>query len=251
MGQRHQFFIKVLNPVKTCLARIKPKDLTKARKMFGNGKYTVLAFHHQWLYGRAAVANILNVLHFTNQDAISTYGSPFGEDFSTFSDNPLQNYIDAVTQIISTQACSLHPRGLGIESVYFLNADEDDMRNDFTQGDNNDGITIIDSIERKYCLMNIYNYELEEDENHGIYTLPALEPVSARAYMKAYYGETVETHNPYWLENKTDIEAIGIINEAKMGNIELQLALNEVSNGVLTLQELKKMFPKYYKKTVK
>jgi len=253
MGQRHQFFVKVLNPVKTCLKRLPAKELTEARKMFGNGKYTVLAFHHQWLYGRSAAANILNVLYFTNQETISTYCSPFGEYFSTFSNNPLKQYIDAVTRIISVQACELHPRGVGIERVSFLNEDEPDMRNYFDRGDNNDGITIIDTIERKYCMMNLYDYELEDGENSGIYTLPALEPVSAMTYMRAYYGETRETVDDYDLQGKTVKEVNEILQEAKEGNLEMQEAIDKATNhkGILTITELKKLFPEFYKESVK
>jgi hypothetical protein len=49
MGQRHQIFIKVNNPLK--LKRVYADDTDKklARKMFGSGKHTILAIHHQWL----------------------------------------------------------------------------------------------------------------------------------------------------------------------------------------------------------
>jgi hypothetical protein len=32
----------------------------------GNGKTTVIAIHHQWLYGRSAVVNLINIMDFTD-----------------------------------------------------------------------------------------------------------------------------------------------------------------------------------------
>jgi len=245
MGQRHQFFIKVLNPVKNDNLRLKDKDLKDAKKMFGNGKYTILAFHHQWLYGRSAVANILNVLHFTDAETLSTYGSPFGESFSTYG-SPLEEYIKAVTQIISTQACSLHPRGLGIESNIFLNEEDPDMRHYFNQGDNNDGITIIDTITRKYCMMNIYDYD-DDDDGVSIYSLPSLKPVSCRDYMKVYYPEIAKNIGSFYTEGKTDIEIQELVDKNIKDNIELENAVMKATKGILTEKELSKMFPKFYK----
>lgn len=49
MGQRHQIFIKVANPVKSFY----PHDITdKMKKLFGTKDYTILPFHNQWLFGR-------------------------------------------------------------------------------------------------------------------------------------------------------------------------------------------------------
>jgi hypothetical protein len=247
MGQRHQIFLKVKNPVKNERLFRDKGERTKARKLFGAGKYTVIALHHQWLYGRSAAVNILNMLLYTNQDTIESYTNPFGDDFSDYRSHTstVNEYIDAVMKLLEVQPNLLHPRGIGFENMIFLNDEDDDIRHHFTRGDNNDGITIIDTISRKYCMMNIYDYDAE-GEKHGIYSLPALQPVSARRYMAAYYGETIETCNPYYLEDKTKDEKFLVIEANFEGNKKIDAEIKKQTKGVLTLKELKGIFPKFY-----
>ena len=97
--------------------------------------------------------------------------------------------------LLQVQTNPLHPRGVGIEKMTFLNSEciEDgkydskwDMRLNFTMGDNNDGISIIDTIERKYCLMNISTYDMEYA---CVNRLKSLIPSSAEDYVHAYYPE--------------------------------------------------------------
>ena len=65
MGQRHQTFVIIENPyiaekkrfdsishrddVATYIKR--KKELAELKSQLGTGKKTVLAYHHQWLYG--------------------------------------------------------------------------------------------------------------------------------------------------------------------------------------------------------
>lgn len=222
MGQRHQIFIKVNNPLK--LKRVYANDTDKklARKMFGSGKHTILAIHHQWLYGRSAVFNIKHILNLTEN--INEYNNPFSDNYSFDS---LGEYINEVMMLLQVQTNPLHPRGVGIERMTFLNSDcidENgkydsgwDMRLDFRMGDNNDGISIIDTIERKYCLMNISTYDMEYADVHR---LKSLIPSSAEDYVHAYYPEQEDVRN----------------------NI---LCCNQLRTyPILSIKEIKKMFPK-------
>ena len=75
MGQRHQIFIHTLNGAKV-IAKDQKKKLDKERKNeFGDNDTTVLAYHHQWLYGFSAAIQALHVLEF-NRDA-NEYHTPF------------------------------------------------------------------------------------------------------------------------------------------------------------------------------
>ena len=221
MGQRHQIFIKVLNPVKLKRNYANDTDKKLARKMFGSGKHTILAIHHQWLYGRSAVYNIKHILNLTEN--MNEYTNPFSENYSFDS---LEQYIKEVMMLLQVQTNPLHPRGTGIERMHFLNSDcidEDgkydskwDIRLNFTYGDNNDGISIIDTIERKYCLMNISTYEPIND----VHRLKSMLPYSADDYVNCYYSESEHVRD----------------------NI---LCCNQLKRfPILNLKEIQKMFPK-------
>lgn len=235
MGQRHQTFILINNPVKSSNNRMSKEDNSRAKKMFGSRNHTVLALHHQWLYGRSAVVNVKNMLDIT-RPSDNVYKNPFAKDCVVYE---LDEWIKQVMMMVQVQPNPLHPRGIGIEGMHFLNGeclDENgkydsrwDIRKDFTLGDNNDGVSIIDTIKRKYCMMNIFTYDLDlEDgeEPDGIYALPSMIPCSAMEYATAYY------------KGEDDVE----------GNKEVCDLLSE--NEVLSLSEVKKLFPKSFKEIV-
>jgi len=222
MGQRHQTFIKVNNPLK--LKRVYANDTDKklARKIFGSGKYTMLAIHHRWLYGRSAVYNINHIFNITEN--MNEYNNPFSDGYTFES---LESYIKEVMMLLQVQTNPLHPRGTGIERMIFLNSDcidengkydnRWDMRLDFTMGDNNDGISIIDSVERKYCLMNISTHDMEYTD---VSRLKTLIPSSAIQYVNAYYPSI------------DDIEDNSYCNELLK------------NYPILKLKEIQTMFPK-------
>jgi hypothetical protein len=222
MGQRHQAFIKVVNPVKLKRNYASKEDKAKARKIFGSGKYTMLAIHHQWLYGRSAIYNINHIFNITEN--MNEYTNPFSDGYAFES---LENYIRDIMMLLQVQTNPKHPRGTGIERMVFLNSDcidekgkydnRWDMRLDFTMGDNNDGISIIDSVERKYCLMNICEQEVG---SNNVYELSKLEPSSAIQYVNAYYP------------NIDDIENNSYCNELLK------------NYPILKLKEIQTMFPK-------
>ena len=222
MGQRHQIFIKVNNPLKLKRNYATDTDKKLARKMFGSGKHTIIAIHHQWLYGRSAVYNIKHILNLTEN--MNEYTNPFSEGYSFCS---LEEYIKDVMTLLQVQTNPLHPRGTGIERMIFLNSeciDENgkydskwDIRLNFTYGDNNDGISIIDTIERKYCLMNISSYDAEYN---SVNRLQSMLPYSADDYVNCYYSESEHVRD----------------------NI---LCCNQLKRfPILNLKEIQKMFPK-------
>jgi hypothetical protein len=79
MGQRHQLFILVNNPVKLERNYANDTDKKLARKMFGSGKHTILAIHHQWLYGRSAIYNINHIFNITEN--MNEYNNPFSDGY--------------------------------------------------------------------------------------------------------------------------------------------------------------------------
>ena len=253
MGQRHQIFLKVLNPVKNERLFTMDGERTKARKVFGSGKYTVIALHHQWLYGRSAPVNLLNMMLYTNQETMEHYSNPFGKDFYSNGESTLKEYADSVMGMLQVQPNLLHPRGIGKERMHFLNIDDPIMRKDFTMGDNNDGITIIDTIEKKYCMMNISDYGDDDNEiNQSASDLQVLLPVSAKEYMQAYYPETVKGFSEYYKEDNTTQELADMAKENIHENNKIvDEVLRSLTGGVLTIPELKKIFPKYYKEKAK
>jgi hypothetical protein len=222
MGQRHQIFLKVKNPLKMERNYLSKEEKSKARKIFGSGKHTIIAVHHSWLYGRSAVFNIKHILDITEN--MNDYNNPFADDYSF---NKLDDYIKDVMMLLQVQTNPLHPRGTGIERMIFLNdecldengkyGNECDIRLNFTYGDNNDGISIIDTIERKYCLVNIYRQDIGDNSSSG---LPSMLPSSAEDYVHCYYPNQEEVRD----------------------NI---LCCNQLKKyDILTLKEVSKLFPK-------
>lgn len=224
MGQRHQLFLKVNNPVKNKRNYSSDEDKKLMRKIFGSGKHTIIALHHQWLYGRSAVYVVNHILNVTNPNTMNEYNNPFGESYMIES---LDKYINDVMMLIQVQSNPKFPRGIGIERMIFLNSeciDENgkynsrwDMRLYFNIGDNNDGISIIDTIERKYCLMNISYQELGDT---SVSNLPSMIPCSAEDYVDSYYPN----------------------NEQLRDNIITCLPLKDFP--ILDKLEISKMFPK-------
>jgi len=255
MGQRHQVFIKTHNPNYGDNKGIiggwvdgKFKDDPRTKKAFGGRKYTIFAYHHQWLFGRCAafIAHKLMTLALSFKDDDSTemeYNHPLSPKFNRFCSTTLDrvgDYFQYFMGIITPG--EKFPRGIGLESFIFLNPDEPIMRERFDCGDNNDGITIVDMIEKKYCLMNIYEYEEDVECACG---LPSKVPVSAADYARAYYPTTEDTLSHYTKEDLTSKEIQEKLRENQKHVAEIEKMFKGME--VLSLKEVKKMFPKVYK----
>lgn len=90
--------------------------------------------------------------------------------------------------------------------------------------------------------MNINSFE--EDEVNGIYSLPEMQPLSGMDYMKAYYPTDIDKLSVYDKEDKTEREVIDMLIENEVENEKVNIELECVSKGVLTLAEIKKIFPR-------
>jgi hypothetical protein len=254
MGQRHQIFVKIANPVK--YASFKNATEKKEREAeFGTGEFTVLAYHNQWLYGRSALQNALHLLQFGKQftkeektdiKSWGAYDCPFGVNGmkQKFS---IDETINSIAFIMNFNPVKTAWLDAGIGSSFYIGKEDEGIREDFTRGDNNDGITIIDLVENKYCFMNIYEQDLVDcyDVKH----LPKFKPASAKEYVAAYYGETIESTNPYYFGDhdrtkitKTVEQQQKIVNAAIKVNKQAAKGFDKFE--VLTLNEVQAMFTK-------
>lgn len=190
MGQRHQIFINTLNGAKfiTDEVRTKLSYNKKLKAEFGEKDTTVLAYHHQWLYGISAVIQALHLLEF-NRDA-TPYVTPFKRDGIKYGSIPddVKEWVNSVTGLVSMFIHPLHrdlgTGRIGIERVHYLNSEQPDMRNNFDHGDNNDGITIIDTVTGKYCFMVLSEYQCVNNGRKPYQILSAVE------YARDFYYPT-------------------------------------------------------------
>lgn len=169
MGQRHQVYVRL------------PKKFYNKGNPNNKGS-EVIGVHHQWLYGRGALAKLKSFISFCLK----------ADEYNPFS-----------SQLYSPQSCLI--------ALYSLDMDEcqfhpvyplDEECADPMKGDNNNGITIIDlsdftddKVKKgkfviKYCFMSLHHLECLDDglsdewndkeSNH-------LSPLSAEEYLRLHY----------------------------------------------------------------
>lgn len=244
MGQRHQIFIHTLNGAKV-IAKDHHKQLTKERKNeFGDNDTTVLAYHHQWLYGFSASIQALHVLEF-NRDS-NEYHTPFKEGGikygGLFSRDDVDAWVNSVTGLLSVFNHPLHKEfgtgRIGLERLHYLNKHESNMRENFDNGDNNDGITIIDTVTGKYCFMVISSYQCEDNGRQPYEILSAVEYVR-----DFYYPVDPEKWSDYDKERFPGKKMDAEIKRRKRIFAKLEKAFKGF--GVLTAEELVKIWPNY------
>ena len=187
MGQRSQIFIRTYNPL---VSELKLKQSEKDIEAFGTDEYTVLAFHHSWLYGLTFAAVVNQVLSFygvkDNQYATHPRNhNIFMDGITDFvtrrSVDWTRPFVDFHTYLLSLYMRAWdYTRGIGFERFLFLNHNEPEMREQFDQGDNNDGICIIDPLNGKYAFMLIHE---RIDSRLKLYT-----PYTAQQYVASYYS---------------------------------------------------------------
>jgi hypothetical protein len=214
--------------------------MTKMRKLFGRKKTTVIPLHHQWLYGRSATAMLWNILNVTDPKTMGSE-NPFNPE--CYMNEGVEHWTEKLMAMVQVNTCPLSPRGVSYERMHFLLEDDYTiMRENFRMGDNNDGITIIDAIERKYCHMNISDQDVEYE---SIGFAPSMVPLSAREYMQCYYAET-----PSRLEENRGKTPKQQANSNMLGNMKLEKLIDKMKVEVLTLKEIKAIFPKVFKKVL-
>ncbi len=183
MGQRSQIYIKLPNFGKVWAKQMKLESIEvwqdnlpgfvekqaiydKWKQMYGENDTIILAFHHQWLYGRSFVQVASNILFYVKELNKSKY--QYNNILSTeyeYLENPNDpiNWIQNVMQNLFDFDLSKYAR-TGVERLTNLNEEHIEDKSlhyseDFTCGDNNDGVLLMDFISKKpkYCFINI-NY---------------------------------------------------------------------------------------------
>ena len=253
MGQRHQIFVKIANPIK----HIGGKPSQELVDLFGKGEFTILPYHNQWLFGRSALQVCLNLLkhaaQFTHEEKTST--KPWGANHTALAPNGMKydfanpdKLTAAIAFILNYLPVKTEFNKAGMLNSWYLGKEDPTMREDFRMGDNNDGITIIDVVENKYCFMNINepSYGIGEHSNSAS-DLPYLFPSSAHDYVRCYYGETPYTISRYKLDNAKEngVTPQALAKDFRNGNKKLVRQFAKF--GVLTLDEVMAMFPKVQK----
>lgn len=257
MGQRHQIYIKVKNPNEIKRENIHLDDETKwrnrledfiqAKKTYkkhkielGEEKETILAFHHQWLFGLTAIGNVYQFMKFL--ECVDEEYGLFSEYFLDYKCS-VQDFIDTVKNIMTIQNNVIgHKFGgrVGIERLIYLNAQLDgdyaqDYRESYANGDNNDGCTIIDAINKKYCFVDFHGIREE--------TLPLNTPISATDYYKVYYPVEEHLLSEYDIRNST-------AEKVAKKNLKTAKKIECLFNGIklMTQEDLENMFPKIFNK---
>lgn len=242
MGQRHQVFVKIVNPVK--YLRDPKKELVK---QFGTKEYSILAYHNQWLYGRSALANCIRLLNFgkqftkeekTSDKGFGCYQSPICPKGIEANFQTTKELVEAIGFIMNYNAVKTPFTDAGIGNSYYIGKLDEGINFDFTLGDNNDGITIIDVVENKYCFMNIYD---QEKKSYSVRDLKQNIPYHAKDYVRAYYGETKSSINPYYIEKKTDKQIANVLSSNIRYNAKCIKPFEKFE--VLSIEEVKSMFP--------
>jgi hypothetical protein len=267
MGQRHQIYIRIHNPLKN---KEVVEDLTsygdngkilaQAKKVFGSGKTSILPYHHQWLFGMTAAAvchNIMtevlksdNAVHILSKE-IKEFPYP-ADQRSSNNQTKVDGFLNVIDRIINTQLnveFAENGSRYGIERAFSTINDaydyktgkyegkKNDCRFDFRLGDNNDGITIIDVVNKKYCFMNI------GFGDSRVMTLSPLIPISAVDYVKAYYpisnDNLDEDDKPANEEEIAENKEVISFVEKQFSNFEL-----------LSQKEVSEIFPLVYKEVV-
>lgn len=241
MGQRSQTFIRVLNPVYYLLqesensAKVK-RQLAGWIKALGVDEYTILAYHHQWLYGLTFANIMCKILAFYKADVekYDTHPLHVGNLIRYAKGNTPKSQVEFFVNF-HTMLLSINndpwenTRGAAFEHFYFLNEIEPEMRTAFDRGDNNDGVCIIDAIQGKYAFIAIGN-------GCGEVMVPKYKPMTAEQYVSAYYPlvdkDRYEGYKPLTKEE---------IIENKIRVVMASKAFTPYE--LLTPDELNKMFP--------
>ncbi|GLB42883.1 hypothetical protein LshimejAT787_1203320 [Lyophyllum shimeji] len=175
MGQRHQVFL---------IARVVPHGETKAYYR------CVAALHHQWCYGRLplhATRRMLSLIKKEdNAEIIREELRLLNEKYGRWRQKPLLPDVPCpyTSFLLATSwnldfSDPLDPYVSGV-SLYHAQLDAD-MGS--SEGDNNDGITVIDITDPEdpaYCFVSATGLESEESVPHRV-------PLSATDYVRAYY----------------------------------------------------------------
>ena len=267
MGQRFQIFVNVHNPLNSENVRetLRGDVLKHAEVVFGNKKTSMIAYHNQWLFGMSAAATCANIMRevYKSKNPIHILSKeidnlPYPKNYTGDRDR-VDGYFDIIEHLffnlLDLNFANYGAR-YGLERVHNLVEEcydrktgkfdsRYDIRKDFRNGDNNDGIMIVDAVNKKYCFMNIFAHSEEDERDENVWALPSMVPVSARAYVNAYYPTTKEKLNDNTIEGKAEKEIQSILKD----NLKSVNFVNRVFSKyeLLSLDDIKKMFPAVYR----
>jgi hypothetical protein len=275
MGQRHQIYIRIENPLKKDVKGElwNDDDKKSAELYYGTGKYSIIPFHHQWLYGATAAGMLVNIMKDVHRSKGERH--PFSPDFiqmpyyTNWNDREKKRgygLIDFIQQMITITDFDVSEIAgrFGVERTHYIGDEHYDYEKEVVRGrwinhqkvcdhgDNNDGVMIIDVPSKKYCFMNIFEYN--EEYKEGIHSLPSLQPVSAVDYVRAYYPTTKATLGEYELKGRHNGDKMSKdelkkhIQETLEYNREVVKGIQEIVKDfeVLSLKEVKSMFRRTY-----
>jgi len=263
MGQRHQIYIRIVNPLKNKKLSGEignEKDKKEAELYFGKGKFSIIPFHHQWLYGTTAVGMLVKIL----KEAKRAKGDnhpfspelsevPYSEERNKLRGFGLIELIQAMLSITDLEVSLIGGR-FKLEHLTYIGDEHFDYEKEkvdtrmvnhqhyCNMGDNNDGVMIVDIPSMKYCFMNIDKQEKRKDGRGRSNKLPQLKPVSAMDYQLAYYPVVEKELSKFYLEqNKTP----QILKEHASMAKRLEKIVGKFD--VLSLAEVQAIFPRTYK----
>ena len=245
MGQRLQAFIYCLNPAnglkeqykslkkyngdKKELEELKLK-IEKHEHAFGTKQHCVIAYHHQWLFGRSSLLACGSIVEY-NQ-----YCDKESNPFKTQNGITGDEYINLLTNLLGlfkTKLAKVIGR-YGYENFRILNFQQPEMRNDITLGDNNDGVFIVNCINDTYCFANIGTGD------STISQLGAMVPHTAHDYVKLYYPEQTSDSRTANIPESSEEQEEYFRNNRRMNRLFNKPFENY---RLMTQAELKKMFP--------
>lgn len=224
MGQRHQIYIRL------------PKKQYSQSNNPNNRPAITVGLHHQWLYGRRAVLSLAQALKFLKLNLTQDDGNI--DCKYIFNPSEAADMVKAVYQVDIDEGY--------YHRVHLMRDNDDDSnwsnggRDSWYEccqrpedGDNNDGITVIDLSGKqiKYAFLSVRHLEGEIDPEVG-------KPMSALEYFNCYYPKATRQKE---LKNSKP--------EHKADNLAFFLSALEACKyaqefKVLTRAELKKIFPK-------
>lgn len=224
MGQRHQLYVRIKG---------------KADRDGKNAKPIMLGFHHQWLFGKTAMQTLIRALKFADASLSDKFHSVLREPYDAGQDASR-----ALQAVFSVDADSGY-----FHSVwpFQFNGDKSDNASDCLEnpmlGDNNNGITIIDLTgdKPKYCFMSLHHLECLNGVDDD-FEVENLVPIDAQRWIELHYP--LNPKADYYTKGERAWKAEDVkenIKECK----DLVKALSKYD--VLTLKEVKAMFPKMFK----
>jgi hypothetical protein len=192
MGQRHQLFV---------IAKV------------ANRYRGLAAFHNQWLYGPLALERCLRILTIFSAPANRlpiqqelTAARRLDEEFWT---KP-RSWEDFEVPFPFITTCLLLGASFDVKPIYNSRVTLEAFNMAFNEGDNNDGITVIDITDLthvRYCFafwrdwrseggLEFEEEEEEDDEDNTWGEGPRMTPLSGPMYLSAYHNAKERSKDP-------------------------------------------------------